>query len=81
MKESWVSIPWFRYASRPERREALRVLQAWLYVLCRSKGFVAMDFGDRRLDAFSWASHAGSRGGGSLKKREGIGSMTTFLGI
>jgi hypothetical protein len=38
-----------------------------------------MGLGARRLNACSWASHAGSSGGGSLRMRGG--SMTRSLGF
>ena len=57
----------------------MSALHVSLYLLCRSAGSVMTSFGDRRFAACSWASHAGSRGGGSLRVR--AGSMTSSLGF
>lgn len=72
-----MKMPSLRSLSWLERREVLRALHVSLYILCRSVGSVMMGFGASKFAVLSWASHAGSRGGGSLSVR--VGSMTSWV--
>lgn len=68
---SRISRPWVRALSLPARREALSALQVSLYAFFLWAGSLMVGLGERRPDACSWASQAGSSGGGVWRMREG----------